>query len=632
MGRDRLRLHEPQPGRARRPRVRLHRRPASASRARPSSATSRDPAVTARRSAPGRAPPPDCAARPHAEARPLRRQHALRRRHRGRQDRGRARASACRSTPGASTSWRMPWTRPPTPTSTPSSPSTTTSTTSSPELRAGGERHESLRYGARDRARACAPSSRPAASRAFTTSFEDLGALQQLPGLAVQRLMADGYGFGAEGDWKTAVLVRVATVMGAGLPGGASLMEDYTYHLDARQRADPRRAHARGQPVADAPRRPSLEIHPLGIGGKDDPVRLVFTADPGPAVVVALSDMRDRFRLVANVVENVALPAAAAEAARRPRRLEAGARLRDQRRRLAHRRRRAPHRDDDAGRRRGVPRLRRRCRAPSCSSSTRTPPSAVSSARCAGTPRTTDWRRGICDPRTTCRGPEPGQVPGSHGRSRASTTHHHHERNHSEEEVSSRTRRRRRDDAAVSRPARPPPAAATGGGDGGLIGVAMPTKSSERWIADGNALKETLEEQGFTVDLQYAEDDIPTQVTQIENMITKGAEALIIASIDGTTLTKVLQEAADGDIPVIAYDRLIRDSGERRLLRDVRQLPRRPAAGVDPPERPRPRPSSTAPRSRTRPPARSTSSCSPVRSTTTTRSSSSTARWTCSSR
>ncbi|WP_051159170.1 multiple monosaccharide ABC transporter substrate-binding protein [Agromyces subbeticus] len=99
-----------------------------------------------------------------------------------------------------------------------------------------------------------------------------------------------------------------------------------------------------------------------------------------------------------------------------------------------------------------------------------------------------------------------------------------------------------------------------GGGEGGLIGVAMPTKSSERWIQDGDAVKEQLEEQGFTVDLQYAEDDIPTQVSQIENMITKGAEALIIASIDGTTLTSVLQDAADADIPVIAYDRLIRDT------------------------------------------------------------------------
>ncbi|WP_308495324.1 multiple monosaccharide ABC transporter substrate-binding protein [Microbacterium jiangjiandongii] len=101
---------------------------------------------------------------------------------------------------------------------------------------------------------------------------------------------------------------------------------------------------------------------------------------------------------------------------------------------------------------------------------------------------------------------------------------------------------------------------AGGEGDGGLIGVAMPTQSSERWIQDGNAVKEALEAEGYTVDLQYAEDDIPTQVSQIENMITKGAEALIVASIDGTTLSEVLQDAADADIPVIAYDRLIRDT------------------------------------------------------------------------
>ncbi|MEO6309310.1 MAG: multiple monosaccharide ABC transporter substrate-binding protein [Leifsonia sp.] len=97
-------------------------------------------------------------------------------------------------------------------------------------------------------------------------------------------------------------------------------------------------------------------------------------------------------------------------------------------------------------------------------------------------------------------------------------------------------------------------------GKGGLVGVAMPTKSSERWIKDGDSIKKQLEDQGFKVDLQYAEDDIPTQVSQIENMITKGAEVLIVASIDGTTLTQVLQDAADSKIPVIAYDRLIRDS------------------------------------------------------------------------
>lgn len=104
------------------------------------------------------------------------------------------------------------------------------------------------------------------------------------------------------------------------------------------------------------------------------------------------------------------------------------------------------------------------------------------------------------------------------------------------------------------------PAADGGAEGGGLIGVAMPTRSSERWIADGDALVAELEAAGYTVDLQFAEDDIPTQVSQVENMITKGAEALIIAAIDGTTLTEVLQTAADSDIPVIAYDRLIRDS------------------------------------------------------------------------
>ncbi|MHC2185999.1 putative multiple sugar transport system substrate-binding protein [Rathayibacter agropyri] len=100
----------------------------------------------------------------------------------------------------------------------------------------------------------------------------------------------------------------------------------------------------------------------------------------------------------------------------------------------------------------------------------------------------------------------------------------------------------------------------SGSGGGGLVGVAMPTKSSERWIADGNNVKSQLEEAGYQVDLQYAEDDIPTQVSQLENMITKGAKALIVASIDGTTLTSVLEEAKSNDIPVIAYDRLIRNS------------------------------------------------------------------------
>jgi len=176
-----------------------------------------------------------------------------------------------------------------------------------PELRADGAQHESLREGARIEA-GLRSFLETGGFHAFTDSFEDLGALRQLPGLAVQRLMADGYGFGAEGDWKTAVLVRTAAVMGAGLPGGASLMEDYTYHLETGNELI-LGAHMLEVSPSLSSRKASLEIHPLGIGGKDDPVRLVFTADPGPAIVVALSDLRDRFRLVANVVDNVALPA-----------------------------------------------------------------------------------------------------------------------------------------------------------------------------------------------------------------------------------------------------------------------------------------------------------------------------------
>ena len=175
-----------------------------------------------------------------------------------------------------------------------------------PELHPGAERHQSLRDGAAIEL-GLRSFLEAGGFGAFTTSFEDLGALTQLPGLAVQRLMAEGYGFGAEGDWKTAILVRVANVMGAGLPGGASLMEDYTYDLvpgDEKILG----AHMLEVSPSLTSARPRLEVHPLGIGGKDDPVRLVFTADPGPALVVAMSDMRDRFRLVANVVENVEAP------------------------------------------------------------------------------------------------------------------------------------------------------------------------------------------------------------------------------------------------------------------------------------------------------------------------------------
>lgn len=174
------------------------------------------------------------------------------------------------------------------------------------ELRPGGARHQSLRDAAAIEVglRAFLVEG---GFQAFTDSFEDLGGLKQLPGLAVQRLMADGYGFGAEGDWKTSILVHLCAVMGAGLPGGSSLMEDYTYHLVPGQELS-LGAHMLEVNPALSSAKARLEVHPLGIGGKEDPVRLVFTADAGPAVVVALSDMRDRFRLVANVVDNVDLP------------------------------------------------------------------------------------------------------------------------------------------------------------------------------------------------------------------------------------------------------------------------------------------------------------------------------------
>ena len=176
------------------------------------------------------------------------------------------------------------------------------------ELRQGGARHESLRYAAAQEI-ALEGFLQAVGATAFTTNFEDLGALRQLPGLAVQRLMGKGYGFGAEGDWKTAVLVRAAKVMGAGLPGGASLMEDYTYDLTPGSELI-LGAHMLEVCPSLTTSTPRIEIHPLGIGGKEDPVRMVFNADASQrAVVVSLADMRDRFRMTANVVDVVTPPA-----------------------------------------------------------------------------------------------------------------------------------------------------------------------------------------------------------------------------------------------------------------------------------------------------------------------------------
>jgi L-arabinose isomerase len=138
---------------------------------------------------------------------------------------------------------------------------------------------------------------------AFTDTFEDLHGLGQLPGIAVQRLMADGYGFGGEGDWKTAALVRTMKVMAGGLPGGTSFMEDYTYDFSGTPKI--LGSHMLEVCPSIAAGKPSLEVHPLGIGGKADPVRLVFTAPNGAAVVASLVDMGNRFRMIVNKVEVV---------------------------------------------------------------------------------------------------------------------------------------------------------------------------------------------------------------------------------------------------------------------------------------------------------------------------------------
>ena len=173
-----------------------------------------------------------------------------------------------------------------------------------PALRPGGERAASLRDGARIEI-GLREFLADGSFTAFTTTFEDLHGLRQLPGLAVQRLMRDGYGFGAEGDWKTAAMVRAMKVMSVGLQGGVSFMEDYTYHL-----ADSGDlilgAHMLEVCESIAGGRPTLEIHPLSIGGKDDPVRLVFDAHPGPAVAASITDMGQRFRMLATVVDVVA--------------------------------------------------------------------------------------------------------------------------------------------------------------------------------------------------------------------------------------------------------------------------------------------------------------------------------------
>jgi L-arabinose isomerase len=175
-----------------------------------------------------------------------------------------------------------------------------------PELRKGGARHAALLYGARQELgiKAFLTSGN---FKGFTTTFEDLHGLDQLPGLACQRLMAQGYGFGAEGDWKTAALLRAFKVMEIGLPIGTSFMEDYTYDLTEGAEAV-LGAHMLEVCPSIALEKPKLEIHPLGIGGKSDPVRLVFDGRTGTATNTTLLDLGHRFRFIVNEVEAIPVP------------------------------------------------------------------------------------------------------------------------------------------------------------------------------------------------------------------------------------------------------------------------------------------------------------------------------------
>ncbi|MDR0954778.1 MAG: L-arabinose isomerase [Rikenellaceae bacterium] len=138
--------------------------------------------------------------------------------------------------------------------------------------------------------------------KAFTTNFDALHGMHQLPGLASQRLMADGFGFGGEGDWKTAALVRTMKVMALGLPGGTSFMEDYTYHFDGKNNAI-LQAHMLEVCPSIAKNTPSLEVFPLGIGGKADPARLIFDTAPGAGIASTIIDLGNRFRMIVNEVE-----------------------------------------------------------------------------------------------------------------------------------------------------------------------------------------------------------------------------------------------------------------------------------------------------------------------------------------
>jgi L-arabinose isomerase len=172
------------------------------------------------------------------------------------------------------------------------------------DLRKGGRRHKSVREAARIELGLLAFLTE-GRFKGFCDTFEDLHGLAQLPGIGAQRLMAAGFGFGAEGDWKTAALVRAMKVMALGLDGGTSFMEDYTYHLEPGNQLV-LGAHMLEICPSIADGRPSLEVHPLGIGGKADPARLVFNTPAGPALNASLVHLGNRFRLLVNEVDCVA--------------------------------------------------------------------------------------------------------------------------------------------------------------------------------------------------------------------------------------------------------------------------------------------------------------------------------------
>ena len=281
-----------------------------------------------------------------APDRPFRRQHAPRRGHRGRQGRGGAEARRLRRRVRRGRSRRRGATASATPRSRSSRRRTRSDYELVPELRPGGDRHESLRAAARIEV-GLRGVPRRARRKAFTDTFEDLGGLPQLPGLAVQRLMADGYGFGAEGDWKAAALVRVAKVMArrARRAGRPSWRTTRTTSGPAGRASSARtcsRSARRSTPASP----PARSIRSRSAASAD-PVRLVFTAPPGPAVVVSLVDLGHRFRLVANEVDIVRpdeelprLPVARAVWSPRPDFATAAEAL-------AARRRLAPHRAHD---------------------------------------------------------------------------------------------------------------------------------------------------------------------------------------------------------------------------------------------------------------------------------------------